>query len=142
SRPHSMCALSPRSASSLSAEAYSATEPPRLLRAVGRDDLEPAAVGILDEVDAHALVHEAHAAHLLMQGACRVHVVHLEGQVRVAPAVDVGLCAAAVPSEFDLEIGFAVADEHVFPRVVLWPHAALHGQAERALVERERRVEV
>ena len=38
----------------------------RLLRAICWEDFQPAAVGILDEVDAHALVHEAHAAHLLV----------------------------------------------------------------------------
>ena len=58
----------------------------RLLRAICREDFQPAAVGILDEVDAHALVHEAHAAHLLVQGARGVDVVHLEGQVSHDPS--------------------------------------------------------
>ena len=107
-----------------------------------RQNFQPAAVGVFDEVQPHGLVHVANAAHLLMQCAGRFVVVDGEGQMRVAAAVVVGFGAPAVPGEFQLEARGVAAHEHVGPRAVLGPHAANLGHAERLLVKRDRLLQI
>ena len=67
------------------------------------EDLDPLAVGIGDEVQAHAGVLSDDAAHLLVEFMEGVEVVHGEGDMGVLAAVVVGLHLPAVPGELDLE---------------------------------------
>ena len=65
------------------------------LSARGGHYLYPVAVGVLDEVDAHGLVDEADAAHLLVPGAGGGKILHPERQVYLPLAQVVGLGVVA-----------------------------------------------
>ena len=67
------------------------------------DDLDPLAVGVGDEVQAHAGVLSDDAAHLLVEFVEGVEIVHGECDVGVLAAVVVRLYLAAVPGELDFE---------------------------------------
>ena len=75
------------------------------------DDLDPAAVRIGDEVEAHTRILLHDAAHLLVQGVEGVVVIHANAHVGVAVAVVIRALVSAVPRELELEVGLVVADE-------------------------------
>ena len=110
--------------------------------ALGGDDLDPEPIWILDKVDAHALVDLHHATHLGVVRKRRGVIVHGKREVNVSAAVIIGLGAAEVPGELQLEVGLVVFQEDDLPRAVLRTLLADGLQTQGLLVERQRGVEV
>ena len=106
------------------------------------DDLDPAAVRIGDEVEAHTRILLHDAAHLLVKGMECVVVVHADAHMGGAVAVVVRALKTAVPCKLELEVGLVVADEDDEPGAILGSLAATFLQTERLLVERKRGVEI
>ena len=67
-----------------------------------RQDLDPVAIRISDEVDAHREVFVADAAHLLVLLVCGVEVVRCDGEVEFVLAEVIGLLAVVEPGELEL----------------------------------------
>ena len=76
-----------------------------------RDDLDPVAVRVGDEVDAHFRVFKDDAAHLLVQGVGGGIVVGFEGQVELLFADVILLRMVGKPGELQLKVGILVAHE-------------------------------
>ena len=70
-----------------------------------RHNLNPVAVGVGDEVDAHGGVLKADAAHGLVPGVEGVVFVGAEGQVELALPQVVGLLPVPEPGQLQLEGG-------------------------------------
>ena len=71
-------------------------------------NLNPAAVRILDEVEAHGGVIVHHAPHFVVELASFFHVGHAEGNVGVLAAIVVGFGYAFVPSKLQLKRLFSL----------------------------------
>ena len=99
------------------------------------EDFNPLAVGVGDEVQAHAGVLPDDTALLLVKLVEGVEIVHGEGDVGVLAAVVIRLHLPAVPGELDLEGRLIVRHEGVGPGAVLGAHFAHHLHAERLLIE-------
>lgn len=99
------------------------------------EDFNPLAVGVGDEVQAHAGVLPDDAAHLLVKLVEGVEIVHGECDAGVLAAVVVRLYLAAISGELDLEGRLVVRHEGVGPGAVLGAHLAHHLHAERLLIE-------
>lgn len=69
------------------------------------DDLDPVAVGVLDEIDAHSRVFKADAAHLPVLGVPDVEFVGDEGQVKLPLTQIIGLRAVLQPGQLQLKAG-------------------------------------
>ena len=76
-----------------------------------RDDLQPVAIRVLDEVNAHGGVLVADDAHLAVQLVGGLKILRPEGQVEFAFAQIVGLGVVLEPGELQLEIRLLVAYE-------------------------------
>src|SRR4051794_23722584 len=116
--------------------------------AVPLQDLDLVAVRVLDEeeprhqpaVAVELLDRLRGDAGLGQAPVLAVEVVHAEGDVAVAVAVRVGLGAALVQRQLDLEVRLGVAQ--VDQREAVEVEAVGHVQAQRGAVERDRLVEV
>ena len=84
----------------------------------GRQNLNPLALGVGDEIKAHARVLANDAAHLFVKLVGGVEVVHDESDMGIFAAVLVGLNASAVPGELNLEGHVVVAHERIGPRAI------------------------
>lgn len=69
----------------------------------GGQNLNPLALGVGDEIKAHARVLANNATHLFMKLVGGVKVVHDEGDMAVFATILVGLNAPTVPGELDFE---------------------------------------
>ena len=103
----------------------------------GRNDLQPVAVGILDEVDPHGRVFKADAAHLLVQRVSRGEVVDAKSQVELLLPDVVGLRVIPQPGQLELEFRGVVGyvDDDELPVGVLL--AANLAQTQRLFVKRQ-----
>ena len=107
-----------------------------------RDDLDPVAVRIADEVDAHALILKADAAHVtvaLMRGGI---IVHLAGEMDFILAQIICALMVAQPGELDFVPARAVAEEDEDKAAVGRFVAAQLGKAERLFIERKAPVKI
>ena len=88
-----------------------------------RQNLNPLALGVGDEIKAHARVLANNAAHIaFVVGG--VKVVHDEGDMGVFATILVGLNAPTVPGELDFEGHAVVAHERIGPRAIFGSHFA------------------
>ena len=90
----------------------------------GRQNLNPLALGVGDEIKAHARVLANDATHLFVKLVGGVKVVHDESDMGVFAAVLVGLNASTVPGELDLEGHVVVTHERIGPRAIFGTHFA------------------
>ena len=98
---------------------------------IGRHDLHPVAVRVLDKVDAHGRVLKADAAHLLVQGVRRLVVVGHKAQMALVLAQVVGLVrVVAQPGELQAPVVVLVLEEDELEALVLGLVDAGDGQAE------------
>ena len=106
-----------------------------------RQDLDPVAIRISDEVDAHREVFVADAAHLLVLLVRGVEVVRCDGEVKFVLAEVVGLLAVVEPGELELVRRLTAVGE-VDEREIRGVQPAGFLEAERLLVEFQAALEV
>lgn len=106
-----------------------------------RQDLDPVAVGVGDEVEVHGEVFVADAAHGLMMRVGGVEVVRPHGEVEFVFAEVVRLFAVFQPRELEL-VRRAAAVAEVDEREARQLEAVRLGEAERFFLEREALFEV
>jgi len=106
-----------------------------------RDDLEPVAVGIFNEVDAHGGGFKADAAHFLVQGVRGFKIVRLKGDMAFIVAQVVGLVVPE-PGQLQLEAGAAVLQELDDEAAVFGGGAAGPFQAQGLFIEGDAAVQV
>ena len=73
------------------------------------NDLQPVAVGIGDEINAHGRIFKADTAHLLVQLVGRFVVIRLEGQVEFAFSQIISLGMLFQPGQLQLKAAFPIA---------------------------------
>ena len=94
------------------------------------NDLDPVAVGVADEIDAHGGIFEADAAHFLVLGVGRLVILGLQGQMEFTLAQIVLLRMVPKPGELQTEVCFAVSqkDNDEAAVVRLFPADGLQAQ--------------
>lgn len=105
SPPCSRASLSPRRKSCAAIWRISARNGPRRMHAgsfPGGHDLQPVAVRVRDEIDAHGLVFKADTAHLLVQSVSGRIIVHGERQMELVFTQVVGFGAVRQPCQLQL----------------------------------------
>lgn len=97
----------------------------------GRQNLNPLALRVGDEIKAHAGVLANDAAHLFVKLVGGVKVVHDESDMGIFATILVGLNAPTVPGELDFEGHAVVAHERIDPRAIFGAHFAQQQVAAR-----------
>lgn len=82
-------------------------------------DLDPATIGVFNEVQAHGRIVVDDTAHFIMQLARGFHIGDAECEMRVFTAIVVRFGAALVPGKLELEGGCVVRGEDYNPRAVV-----------------------
>lgn len=100
----------------------------------GRQNLNPLALGVGDEIKAHTRVLANNVTHLFMKLVGGVKVVHDEGDMGVFATILVGLNAPTVPGELDFEGHTVVAHERIGPRAI----ARTNGKTQSPIKRKER----
>ena len=110
----------------------------RLVPQIAGHNLQAAAIGVFDEINAIAAEFVAHAIHFVMQKTRRIDVIDRERQMSIVAPIVVRFGTTAFPHELKLEIGGVVSYVDNLARALPARNLANNVEPKCAFVERER----